>query len=108
MKDDRHLIGLQKSTHPFEEIIPKQVTVVIKINCKLSKHGLSTCHFCNLLRDKPQPLSPSSIKPCFILLIEVGFPGHHEHQFKCHVPEKATLTTQSHDMEESNPKYCNY
>lgn len=69
MKDDTHLGGFKKSTHPFEEIIPKQVTIVITVNSKLSKHGLYTCLFCNHLSDKPQPLSPRSIKLCFILLM---------------------------------------
>jgi len=45
MKDDRHLEGFSKINPPFEEIIPKQVTVVIKVNSKLSQHGLSTCLF---------------------------------------------------------------
>jgi hypothetical protein len=53
MKDDRHLEGFQISTHPFEEIIPKQVTVVINVNSKLTKHGLYTSLFCSLLGDKP-------------------------------------------------------
>jgi len=50
MNGDRHLDGVQKSIHPFEEIISKEVTVVIKVNSKLSKHGLYTCPYCNLLR----------------------------------------------------------
>jgi hypothetical protein len=53
MKGDRHLEGFKKLTHPFEEIIRKQVTVVIKVNSKLSKHGLYTCPFCILLMTSP-------------------------------------------------------
>ena len=56
--------------------------------------------FCNLLSDKPQLLSPRTIKLSFILLINVALPGHAQ-QFKCHEPEKDALTTQSNYTEES-------
>jgi len=107
MKDDRHLEGFQISTQPFEEIIPKQVTVVINVNSKLSKYGLHTSLFCSLLGDNPQPLSPRSIRLCFIFIINVGLPGHREQQFKCHEPEKIALTTLGKYTEQSNPKYQN-